>query len=176
MLHPNKKYCINHSDKKIFAHQRCLYCYRKEILYPKQLAKPKKIYKIKNYSPKRVLLNDEYSRVKKEKWLQFIKEGNNKCFFTDIWLDPKGPIPDFHHLFGKDGDLLCDVNNMFPVLFKFHREYHDLQRDYENLAKEDKLWYSNFLIRIKMSHPLLYHKEIYLIQKANQKTTKWQNM
>ena len=169
MLRHSKKFCINGDNRYVFAYQRCLSCYRKEILYPKQLLKPKKVYKIKNASPKRVLLNNEYTRIKKEKWLELIAEGKNTCFFTGIWLDPKGPIPDFHHLFGKDGDLLCDKNNIFPVIFKYHREYHDLQRDYENLAREDKLWYSYFLERIKITQPLLYHKEMYLIQRANTK-------
>ncbi len=164
------KYCINHSSRRVFSHNRCIYCYRKEILYPKQLLKTKKVYKIKNSSPKRLLLINEYSRKKKEKWIQLINEKKNKCFFSDIIITPDpNVVPDFHHLFEKENNHLIDMENTYPCIFKYHREYHDLLRDYENLAREDKLWYSYFLERIKISYPLLYQKEIYLIQRANQK-------
>lgn len=167
MLSHSKKYCINGCQRFVFAHQRCVYCYRKEILLPKQLAKPKKIYKIKNFSSKRVLLNDEYSRKKKEKWLELIEQDKNRCFFTDTWLDPKGPIPDFHHSLGREGDLLCDKEYMFPCLFKPHRQYTDLQYTYDQLEKID--WYKPFLIRLKENYPILYEKELYRISKANTK-------
>ena len=170
MLHPEKKFCINHPNRKIFAKQRCIYCYKKEILLPKQLAKPKKVYKIKNYSPKRVLLNNEYTRKKKEKWLQLISEKKNRCFFTDVWLDPTGPIPDFHHTIGREGSALCDMNYAFPCLFKPHRQYTDLQYTYDQLEKID--WYKPFLMRLKENYPILYEKEIYRINKANNKVKK----
>lgn len=167
MLRHSKKFCINGDNRYVFAHQRCLSCYRKEILYPKQLLKPKKVYKIKNYSPKRVLLNDEYSRVKKEKWLELIAEGKNTCFFTGILLDPKGPIPDFHHVIGRDGSLLTDKQFMFPVLFKPHREYHDLKHEYEQLEKIS--WYNGWLERMKKEIPIIYYKEMNAIERANKK-------
>jgi len=167
MLHPEKKYCINHPSRPIFSHQRCIYCYRKEILLPKQLSKQKKVYKIKNYSPKRILLNKEYDRKKKEKWNQLILEKKNRCFFTDTWLDPNGPVPDFHHTIGRTGDLLCDMNYAFPCLFKPHRQYTDLQYTYDQLEKID--WYKPFLNRLKETYPLLYQKELYRIEKANKK-------
>lgn len=161
------KYCINHPSRKIFSSQRCLYCYRKEILYPKQLLKPKKMYKIKNYSSKRILLNDEYSRVKKDKWLELIEQGKNKCFFTDILLDPKGPIPDFHHVIGKDGSLLTDKQFIFPALFNPHRQYHDLKHEYKELEKVN--WYFPWLERMKKEIPIIYYKEMRSIERANTK-------
>lgn len=171
MINRSKKYCINGCNRFVFAKDRCIYCYRKEILYPKQKLKEKKVYRINKVSPKRAILIDEYSRKKKERWKQLIAEGKNRCFFSDIKLDPE-IIPDFHHLFEKENDHLIDMDNTYPCLFKYHREYHDLKRDYEYLAREDKLWYSYFLERIKISYPILYHKEMYLINKANAKTTK----
>lgn len=167
------KYCINHNSRPVFAHNRCIYCYRKEILLPKQLAKPKKVYHIKNASPKRVLLNNEYTRVKREKWEQLIKEGKNKCFFSDIWLDSKGPIPDFHHVIGRDGSLLTDKQFMFPVLFNPHRNYHDLKHEYKELEKIN--WYFPWLERMKKEIPIIYWKEMKSIEKANKTINKWQN-
>lgn len=171
MLHPNDRYCINHPNRKKFSHDRCLYCYRKEILYPKSLLKPKKIYKIKNVSDKRVILNKEYSRIKEEKWKELIVNKQNKCFFSDITLDPKGPIPDFHHLFGRQDDLLCDRRYMFPVLFKPHRQYTDISYEYRYLEKID--WYFTWLNRIKTELPMLYQKEMFKIERANKQINKF---
>jgi hypothetical protein len=167
MLRHSKKFCINGCQSYVWARDRCLKCYRKEILYPKQLAKPKKVYKIKNASPKRVLLNDEYTRIKKEKWSELISEGKNRCFFTDILLDPKGPIPDFHHVIGRDNSLLTDKQFIFPALFKPHREYHDLKHEYKELEKVD--WYFPWLERMKTQIPIIYFKEMKCIERANTK-------
>lgn len=167
MLKHSKKFCINGCNSYVFAYDRCLSCYRKEILYPKQLAKPKKVYKIKNYSSKRILLNDEYNRIKKEKWLELIEQGKNICFFTNKILDAKGLIPDFHHTLGRDGDLLCDKNYIFPVLSYAHRQFHDLKHEYKELEKID--WYFPWLERMKVSYPIIYFKEMRAIEKANTK-------
>ena len=166
MLSHSKKYCINHPNRHIFAKMRCIQCYRKEILLPKQLAKPKKIYKIKNYSSKRVILNDEYTRKKKEKWNQLVSEGKNRCYFTNILMDPD-VLPPFHHSIGKDGDLLCDMKYAFPCYFKPHRQYHDLQYTYDQLEQID--WYKSFLQRLEKDNPILYYQEMKRIEKANKK-------
>ena len=171
MLNHNKKYCINHSSCYVFAKGFCVQCYRQYYLYPKQKEKQKKIYKIKPYSKKRKILNIEYSRKKKEKWNQLIHEGKNKCYFTNVILDPNGPIPDFHHTLGRDGDLLCDMNYAFSCLFKPHRQYHDLQYTYDQLEQID--WYKSFLQRLEKENPILYHKEQMKIQKANTKVPRY---
>jgi len=41
MLHPENRFCINHPNRKKFAKDRCLQCYRKDILLPKQIEKNK---------------------------------------------------------------------------------------------------------------------------------------
>ena len=167
------KYCINHSNRKVFSHNRCIECYRREILYPKSLLKEKKTYKIKPYSNKREILNLVYTIKKKEKCAQLVAEGKNVCYFTNVKLDPD-ILPAFHHSIGKDGDLLTDMFYAFPATFKAHREYHDLKYDYDHLEKVS--WYKDFLERLKKNHPLLYEKERYKIDRANKKVTRWQSM
>ena len=173
MIGQSKKYCINHPARHVFAKNRCIYCYRKDILYPKQLLKEKKTYKINSFSLKRERLNLVYTIKKKEKWAELVAEGKNVCYFTNIKLDPD-ILPDFHHSIGKDGDLLTDMDYAFPAIFKAHRQYHDLKYGYDDLAKVS--WYKDFLERLKKNNPLLYQKELYRISKANTKVNKWQNM
>jgi len=161
---------MNGCDIKVFAKDRCIYCYRKEILYPKQKLKEKKHYKITPVSEKRKLLNNEYERKKKEKWLDLVFNKKNKCFFTDKIIDPVGPVPHFHHTLGRDGELLADMNYAFPCYFKPHREYHDLRYEYKDLEKIE--WYFSWLQRMKTELPIIYHKEMRLIERANATTKK----
>jgi hypothetical protein len=167
------KYCINHSNRRVFSHGLCITCYKRDVLYPKYKLKEKKTYAIKSYSLKRERLNLVYTIKKKEKWAQLVSEGKNVCYFTNVKLDPE-VLPDFHHSIGRDGDLLTDMDYAFPATFKAHRDYHDLKYDYEHLEKIP--WYKDFLLRLKKNNPLLYEKEMYRIRKANTKVNRWQSM
>ena len=166
MLSHSKKYCKNGCNRFVFAHNLCIYCYRKEILLPKQKLKPKKIYKIAPYSEKRIKLNAEYERIKQANNERLKAEGKFKCFFTNDPF-PKNYDPDYHHTIGRDGSLLTDMAYAFPCYFQPHREYHDLQYDYVSLNKIQ--WYDQWLERIKIDLPIVYAKEIYKINKANDK-------
>jgi hypothetical protein len=138
-------------------------------LIPKQKLKPKKIYKIAPYSKKRIKLNAEYERKKQANNEKLKLEGKFKCFFTGD-LFPKNYDPDYHHTLGRDGDLLSDMDYAFPCYFQPHREYHDLNYDYASLNKIE--WYDTWLERIKIDLPILYHKEMYKIERANDTKTK----
>lgn len=164
----SNKYCVNGCSRKVFAHNRCIYCYRKEILYPKQLEKQRsnisKPVKIRPVSVKRQLLNKEYERKKQENNLKLIILDKFHCFFT-LEPFPKGYSPDYHHTLGRDGDLLTDMSYAFPCYFKPHREFHDLKHDYQHLY--DCNWYSPWLDRMKKEYPIIYFKELRTIEKAN---------
>jgi len=170
MIGHSKRYCINGCHSFVFAKDRCVRCYRKEILYPKQKNKPKQHYKIAPVSDKRQKLNAEYERKKKQKWLELIEQKKNVCFFSNKTIDPTGPVPHFHHTLGRDGDLLSDMNYAFPCYFQPHRQYHDMQYTYDYLEKID--WYFPWLQRMKQTLPIIYYKEMKLIERANAKSTK----
>ena len=167
------KYCVNGCNRYVFSHGLCIYCYRKQVLYPKQKEKNKqsvRVYNpIKKNSAKRQLLNDEYSRVKKQKWDKLVEMKENRCFFTNVLLDPN-IVPDFHHALGRDGDLLTDPDYMFPTLFQPHRDFHDMHHEYDNLEKYD--WYFPWLKRMKEKYPIIYFKEMNKIERANGKVPK----
>jgi hypothetical protein len=59
------------------------------------------------------------------------------------------------------------MNYAFPCIFKTHRQYHDLQYTYEYLEKVE--WYFPWLNRIKIELPIIYQKEMYKIERANNK-------
>jgi len=164
MIRHSKKYCKNGCHRFVFAHDLCIYCYRKEYLYPKLKSKQKKVYKIAPYSKKRIKLNAEYKRKKKEKNEKLKAEGKFKCFFTDTPF-PKNFEPDYHHTLGRDGDLLTDMDYCFPCYFQPHREYHDLEYDYKSLNQIE--WYDLWLERMKIELPIIYQKEMYKIERAN---------
>jgi len=126
------------------------------------------LYKIASYSKKRIKLNEEYYRKKKENNEKLKSEGKFKCFFTNDPF-PKNFEPDYHHTLGRDGDLLSDMNYAFPCYFQPHREYHDLKYDYASLNKIK--WYDEWLERIRIDLPILYAKEIYKIKRANGEET-----
>ena len=64
----------------------------------------------------------EYRRVKAELEKELKDNGEWKCFFSDT------PIPDYytwkdvswHHLKGRDGDLIVDKRYIRPVADKYH--------------------------------------------------------
>lgn len=167
MIRHSRRYCKNGDGRLVFAHDLCIYCYRREILYPKQKLKEKKIYRIKPVSDKRVKLNAEYKRKKEVNNEKLKAEKRFKCFFTQKPFD-KNYDPDYHHTLGKDGDLLADMEYAFPCYFEPHREYHDLKYDKEHL--DNCTWYWSWLERIKTELPIVYYKEIKKIEKANGKT------
>ena len=156
---------MNGCDRFVFAHNRCIYCYRREIQYPKQQAKEKKYYRIPPVSEKRKLLNKTYERKKEEKWQELIENKQNYCYFTNKLISARESIPDFHHSLGRDGDLLCDKEHMFPCYSWPHREYHDMKYEYKDLIKI--AWYFDWINRIKTISPIVYHKELYKIERAN---------
>ena len=160
----SSKFCINHPDRKIFAHKRCIYCYRKEILYPKQQAKPKKVYRIKSYSDKRIKINSTYEKKKEEKNKELIQQGKFVDFFSNDPF-PKDYKPEYHHTIGRDGDLLTDTDYMFPCYRNTHRAYHDLKHEKRYLNNVP--WYWSWLERMKTEIPIIYHLEMKKIDKAN---------
>ena len=170
MIRHSKKFCINGCNRYVFAYGVCIYCYRKARAIAQQSKPAKPRPRIARVSKKRQLLNVVYTDKKKEKWERLIAEKKNVCYFTGIEIDPRGPIPDFHHTLGRDGELLCDMTYAWPCYFTPHREFHDLKYDYDHL--EGCKWYYAWLKRIEKEDPIIHQKELYKINKANVKVPK----
>lgn len=108
---------------------------------------------MRQISKKRQKENAQYTRVKKEIRKELIDRGEWKCFFT--WEDiPEGILPSFHHLDGRDGDLMVDKDNLVPCYDGAHRAYHDLPID-----KLEKFgWWPGFMRRLKEKNKNVYNK------------------
>lgn len=103
----------------------------------------------------------KYEETKAKKRAHMITGGFFKCFFTNQPMNIAGN-ESWHHALGRDGPLLYDYRNIFPVLDAPHREYHDLTM--KKLMKT--YWYPEFIKRVKTMNANVYNKEIERMLKA----------
>ena len=152
------------------THQLCTTCNKarlkaSEIAYsaskPKSGTLYQKAHKVAYNAPKRVRDESWYKQTKAQKRDDMIEGGYFKCFFSNTPLDPSVEWP-WHHVLGRTGTLLYEYKNIFPVIPKYHQEYHDL--DAERLMKTK--WYKDFLKRIKAINHKAYNKELDRLKKG----------
>jgi len=124
------------------------------ITYPKRS-------KIKKTSLKMDEGLRKYKAVKAKKRKDMIEGKYFRCFFTNKELDVNGN-EEWHHALGRIGKLLYEYRNIFPVIGKYHKQYHDL--DPEKLLKT--FWYKDFLRRLKKHNHKVYNKELNRLLKA----------
>jgi len=141
------------------THYLCAACNRKRLeKQSKTHAKPKRLY---NKSPKRLKEEEWYRQAKAQKKKDMIAGGYYRCFFSNKPLDPDKDY-DWHHALGRKGALLYEYKNIFPVISKYHHEYHNL--DAARLMKTT--WYRGFLKRVKMINHKVYNKELDRLKKG----------
>ena len=120
------------------------YCKVHQHLREDKKVVAKKPRKIKPISDKRKMDNEKYKAVKEKKKADLLAHNKFVCFFSGKPLDAKEDI-EWHHLCNKDGSLLYEYDNIFPVIRKYHTAYH--HEDISTLLKEQ--WYVNFLDRVE---------------------------
>jgi hypothetical protein len=116
---------------------------------------------MKQISTKRTVQLAHYKRVKAELEIELKDKGEWRCFFSGI------PIPDYmtwkdvswHHLIGRDGDLLTDIKYLRPVLDKFHtgdEGYHNKPFSYLKTLS----WWNGFMERLKALDEDLWYSHV----------------
>lgn len=105
---------------------------------------------MRKVSTKRQTENRQYQKVKQELEKELKLSGEWCCFFSGI------PFPDyatwkdvtFHHVNGRENDLLIDKRYLRPVLDKYHTQ--DEGWHSKPLSHLKSLWWFNgFLERLK---------------------------
>jgi hypothetical protein len=140
MLRHSKKLCINGDGRYIYAHKRCLSCYKREILYPKQKAKQK-------LSDKKVSLNKQYDEKRKifiEELKLSDKNGKLYCIFCGKVITEE---PSLHHGLGRDDDVMLDDRFWFVS----HNYCHVSQ--YHSISCFDISWWNGYIDRLKTLLP-----------------------
>ncbi|MCK5019842.1 MAG: hypothetical protein KAS32_22475 [Candidatus Peribacteraceae bacterium] len=122
----------------------------------KTVSKRQKRSVIKPISDKRKERLEKYEQGKKEKEKQLKGDNQWNCIFCGEPLEDNDFI-DFHHLFGRDNDIVFDMRYVFPSHTYCHIViYHG--SSYSVLSSQR--WYEEFLTRIKTIDIKLYNKEI----------------
>lgn len=112
--------------------------------------------KIKPKSEKRTQEDIIYKQVKKLKEVQLKKKGEWRCIFCNMPFSDY-ETPGWHHLSGRDGDLITDPKYLFPAHSNCHlRDYH--QATVQHM--KSMFWYEGFLERIENIDIDLYNKEM----------------
>lgn len=152
----------------VFSHDYCKWhqSMRNDKKWLKSLEKQRKNTskqpKIKQVSDKqsRKLRKYEWGKKEKEKYL---KEANQwRCIFCDEPFSDDDS-PDWHHILGRDGDLVSDMRYIYPAHTHCHIViYH--WGDYALLSSQR--WYQGFLERLKDIDIKLYNKELRKKDKA----------
>ena len=146
--------------RDVFSHNYCKMhqSMRKDEKYLKSLLKQYKRgnAKIKPKSDKRMNQDIEYRRIKKEREAEMKAKGEWRCIFCGTgFYDTE--IPDWHHLKGRDGDLMVDPEYLYPAHTCCHiRDFH--QATVKHM--KSMFWYEGFLERIKNIDINLYNKEM----------------
>jgi len=142
------------------THYLCASCNRARLDERRKLHgnTVKKPYK---KSSKRLKEEEWYRQTKAQKKKDMIEGGYFRCFFSNKPLDPNKEY-EWHHALGRKGALLYEYKNIFPVISKYHTEYHSL--DAERLMKTT--WYRGFLKRVKKINHKVYNKELDRLKKA----------
>lgn len=112
---------------------------------------------MKKVSNKRQVEIRAYNRAKKEKEQELKSSGQWVCVFSGL------PIPDhttwkevsWHHLKGRDGDLICDKKFIFPCIDKYHTGDEGWHNKPLSFLKE-LWWFYGFMSRLKKIDNDLY--------------------
>lgn len=108
----------------------------------------------------------QYDKVKAELEQELKDRGEWVCFFSGI------PIPDhltwkevaWHHVQGRDNDLLTDKKFLRPVA----NEYHTGEEGYHNVPISElskKWWWNGFMDRLRALDYDLWYRETLKITK-----------
>jgi len=99
---------------------------------------------MKQISDKRAVQLRHYNRIKAELEEELKARGEWVCVFSGVPLNENEPAI-FHHLIGRENDLLTDKKFLRPVLHEYHTMYHD--QPFSKL--KTMWWWSGFLQRVK---------------------------
>ena len=103
-----------------------------------------------------------YNQAKVDKKNILVSAGNWVGFFSNKAI-PNNVLPGYHHLLGRHGSLMYDIDNIMPIQNNtYHTEYH--HRDIAYLLKQS--WYVSFLEKCKEYHPNVYNIELKRMNKA----------
>ncbi len=102
-----------------------------------------------------------YEGVKATKQKDLIDARQWRCLFSNIELDDVSSYG-WHHVIGRDGELVYDYNNVFPALWEYHYAYHQLSVD--TIIKQR--WYKDFFIRLKELNLVAFKNEYRRISKT----------
>lgn len=108
------------------------------------------VTRIKPVATKRQAQLRAYDRVKAELETKLKAKGEWRCFFSGIPLDENAGYKDYawHHLKGRDGDLLTEKKYLRPVLDRYHtgdEGYHNKPFSYLKTL----WWWEGFMARLK---------------------------
>lgn len=157
-----KKCKANGCNNDVFSH---LYCrahqwIRTDDKY-KKYKELKKSGKIARKSKKRIKEEERYTAICKEIEIELRsqdKDGNIYCFFSGEEII--GAIS-WHHLRGR-GVNLKDRRYLVPTINDNHLDYHFMS--YDKFKK--KVWYEDWLTRLKEKDEESYKKELRRADKA----------
>lgn len=153
-------------NRAVFSHSFCQWhqSSRTDKKWLKSLLKQHKKgnTRIKPKSNKRMQEDIVYKKIKSVKEHQLKNDGQWRCIFCNIPFN-EYEYPDWHHLAGRDGDLIVDPKYLWPAHTNCHiRDYH--QATVEHMKR--MFWYDGFLERIKNIDIDLYKKEMRKARKA----------
>ena len=124
--------------------------------------------KIKRVSDKRKVQELEYKTLKNKKKVHMIEKRYYKCFFCNTNLNTEDDSGiGWHHLNGKDGDLISVWGNIEPAHNLCHSNFHH----YSVKGLLDTKWYAAFIERLKTREgrypAIAYNKELRRLEKAD---------
>ena len=146
-------------DRNVFSHNYCqVHQYmRTDKKWLKNVLKQHKKgnTRIKHKSDKRTKEDIVYKKIKSDREYRLKRDGQWRCIFCNIpFVDSY--TPDWHHLKGRDGDLMINPKYLYPAHTCCHiRDYHQATVDH----MKSMFWYEAFLERIKEIDIDLWKKE-----------------
>ena len=125
---------------------------------------------IKRVSTKRAKEELEYKKIKEEKKAYMVERKFYRCVFCNSKLDPENDDDvGWHHLDGRDGDLIKEWGNITPAHNLCHSDFH-----HSSVGKlMDNSWYGHFIERIQTAADKneyfrrAYNGELRRMQKGN---------
>ena len=108
--------------------------------------------RIKPVATKRQAQLRAYDRVRNEIENELKRKGEWKCFFSGYPLDPELKA-EYHHLRGKENELLIEKDFLVPALREYHQKYHDVP--FSKLKNE--WWWDGFMQRLKEKDENLWY-------------------
>lgn len=106
--------------------------------------------RIKPVATKRQAQLRAYDRVRNEIETELKASGKWMCFFSGLPLHEDAV---FHHLIGRENELLTDKKFLVPVLHEYHQRYHDVP--FSKLKNE--WWWDGFMKRLKEKDENLWY-------------------